>query len=249
MLTLVKLNRNFIINPKNINTYRNLLAKKLFSDKDVKKELETTPEEIQKRKELEQKKRLLAESYTEEEFKKINSKNEDIIFMEIKEKNKSKLLLAKRISLFFNIPLSIGLMFGIDLGFGDTSELSPKMKILYYTAMMFDYLLFINAITILAGCRNIVLFARYIPKEQIVEFTKLNLFCKKYIMREAVSDLKRLSGKNRMTPFLSLKNMKTNNMYSMNSVGIWKDRKLYNSLFPVTIPVKNKKEGKNLLDM
>lgn len=216
---------------------------------EIEKELEETDEEIQRKRDLEEKKKMLAAVYTEEELNAINESGREIIFNEIKEKNKKKLLLAKRLSIYLNIPLSIALMFLIDYLFGDTSEIPPRKKPLYYACLFVDYHLFLIGITILAGCRNIVLKAKYIPKEKAIEFTKLTLFSKPYTVKEKVADLKRV-GNGRMTPFMALKNKITNSIYSMNSVGEWKDRKLYNALYPPPIrKAKNKKDGKKFLDL
>lgn len=218
-------------------------------DKNLENEIEESEEVKQAKINLEQKKKFLSSEYTPEELDLINDKGSDIVFMEIKEKNRKKLYFAKRISLFFNIPLSLALIYLIDYFFGDIKSLDSKKKIAYYLSLFLDYTLFLNAITILAGCRNIVLLAKYIPKEKTIEFTKLSLVCKPYILKEKISDLKRV-GSGSLTPFISLKNKYNNSIYSMNSVGIWKDRKLYNAIFPPEIrKTKNKKDGTKFLDL
>lgn len=214
-------------------------------DKELQKELGETVEEIQRKKDVEELKKMMAAVYTQDELNEINESGREIIFNEIKEKNRKKLILAKRLSLFLNIPLSIALIILIDYLFGDTSEMPKKKKRMYYLSLFCDYHLFIVGITILVGCRNIVTQAKYLPREKVIEFTKLNLFCKPYTVKEKVGDLVRVNG-GKMTPFMSLKNKTTFNIYSMNSVGDWKDRKLYNALYPP--PVRKEKKAKNKRD-
>ena len=172
---------------------------------------------------------------------------------EIKQNNKKKLLLAKKLSLYLNIPMSILIMVLIDYGFGDVTDMNPKKRPLYYVTLTLDYMFFLNGIAIMAGLRNIVLLAKYIPKEKVVEFTKLSFFSKAYQVREPVEQLKRAGGGNaKLTPFLSLKNKISNNMYSMNGIGEWRDRKLFNALFPqlkANAKSKTKKEGQKFLDL
>jgi len=187
-------------------------------------------------------------TYTPEELNKINEKGEEKIIMEIKSQNEKYLKLAKRLGLYLNIPMSIFLMYMIDYGFGDVDEILPKKKPLYYSLMVLDYLFFLNSLMILSGVRNIVLLAKYIPKEKVIEFTKLSLFCKPYQVKDPLSELKRAGGANaKMTPFLSLRNIKTYNAYSMNGLGDWKDRKLFNALFPKIIKEKKKTKKENKL--
>jgi hypothetical protein len=225
----------------------------LSEKSEVQKELEETPEERLKRIELEEKKKFLQATYTQEELDALNQKGEEVVIMEIKPQNKKKLLLAKKLSLYLNIPMSILIMVLIDYGFGDVTDMNPKKRPLYYAALTLDYMFFLNGIAIMAGLRNMVLLAKYIPKEKVVEFTKLNFFSKPYKIIEKVDELKRIGGgSNKLTPFLSLKNRISNNMYSMNGIGEWKDRKLFNALFPIHKPVaksKSKKEGQKFLDL
>lgn len=220
---------------------------------EVQKELEETPEEKFKRIELEEKKKFLQATYTPEEFEALQQKGEEVVFMEIKPQNKKKLLLAKKLGLYLNIPMSILIMILIDYGFGDVTDMNPKKRPLYYAALTLDYMFFLNGIAIMAGLRNMVLLAKYIPKAKTVEFTKLSFFSKPYNVVEKVEELKRIGGgSNKLTPFLSLKNRISNNMYSMNGIGEWKDRKLFNALFPIHKPVaksKTKKEGQKFLDL
>ncbi len=130
----------------------------------------------------------------------------------------------------------------LDQKFGGLSELDfYKIKPMYYIFLIIDYLLFFNGISILFGSRHLVLLAKYIPKEKMIEFTKLSTFCRPYIVKESILDLKRTHG-GIMSPFVSIKNKSTNSTYSMNSVGIWTDRKLYNILFPPPVKKERKKE-------
>ena len=208
---------------------------------EVKKELEELEEEKIKRLQKEEKIRLMQEKYTEEEFQLLSEKEEEIDLMQIKEEFKKKLHRAKRISLFLNIPLAIAIVFLVDKIFENNED--KKSKLARLVTLAFGYNLFFVAFAILVGYRNIVLAAKYIPKEKAVEFTKLSALCKPYKVKENAQNLKRMKP-GMLTPHISLKNSKYNNIYSMNGIADWKDRKLFNSLFPVMLPKKEKKNKK-----
>jgi hypothetical protein len=206
---------------------------------EVKKELEETEEEKKKRLEKEERIRKLSEKYTEEEFKSFLEKEEEIEFMEIKPEFKKKLHRAKRISLFMNIPLALAIVFLIDKFFENKE--GQKSKKARYVTLAFGYNMFFIAFSILVGYRNIVLAAKYIPKEKAVEFTKLSALCKPFKVKENAENLKRMKP-GMLTPHISLKNARYNNIYSMNGIAEWKDRKLFNTLFPPMTPKKEKKK-------
>ena len=206
---------------------------------EVKRELEELEEEKTKRLQKEEKIRLMQEKYTDEEFKLLSEKEEEIDFMHIKEEFKKKLHRAKRISLFLNIPLAIAIVFLVDKVFENKED--KKSKLARFVTLAFGYNLFFVAFAILVGYRNIVLAAKYIPKEKAVEFTKLSALCKPYKVKENAENLKRMKP-GMLTPHISLKNSRYNNIYSMNGIAEWKDRKLFNSLFPAMLPKKEKKK-------
>ena len=252
------INPGRLLNHTNTNKKFWSRNKKEEEEEEVEEEIEVSDEEKQKkfeeekekkRIELEEKIKFDSQGYTKEEMDEINKSEEERVFMEITDDNRYWLYLVKRLSLYLNLPLSLVFMVWIDYGFGEVTEI--KRTSLYYLALSLDYLFFINAVTILAGVRNIVLLAKYIPDERMVEFTKLSLFCKPYKIKDKVDDIKRAGGGSaKLTPFLSLKNKKSFNLYSLTGVGHWKDRKLYNSLFPAPVRrPKNPFEGKKFLDL
>jgi hypothetical protein len=247
--------KNFITNNSKFSLtqsnklYSNLSNRRNFCSKEndlkqeepkseVKKELEET-EEKKKRLEKEERIRKLSEKYTDEELKILLEKEEDIEFMEIKPEFKRKLLRAKRISLLLNIPLALAIVFLVDYIFENNKE--KKSKIARFVTLAFGYNLFFVAFAILVGYRNIVLAARYIPKEKAVEFTKLSALCKPYKVKENAENLKRMKP-GMLTPHISLKNTKYNNIYSMTGIAEWMDRKLFNTLFPQMVQKKEKKK-------
>jgi len=209
------------------------------SKSEVKKELEETEEEKQKRFEKEERIRKLSEKYTEEELNLLFEKEEEIEFMEIKPEFKKKLLRAKKISLLLNIPLALAIVFLVDQFFDNKND--KKTKTARFVTLAFGYNLYFVAFAILVGYRNIVLTARYITKEKAVEFTKLSALCKPYKVKENAQNLKRMKP-GMLTPHISLKNSKYNNIYSMTGIAEWKDRKLFNTLFPPMVQKKEKKK-------
>jgi hypothetical protein len=213
---------------------------------EIQRELAETEEEAEKRKQREERIKFLNSEYTKEELESVLNQENEITIMEIKEKPKKWLYLAKRVSLFFNIPLSWCLMAYCHYGFGDLAEAATRTVVLHHSLFLLDYLFFLNAISILYGCRNIVLLAKFLPKEKKMEFTKLSLLCKPYKIQVPADELKRVP-KAMVTPFVSLKNIKNKTLYSMDGIADWKDRKLYNALFPKPIHKKPSKKDTSIL--
>jgi hypothetical protein len=170
-------------------------------------------------------------TYTPEQLEEITKKGEEIQLMEIKPHNYKNLMLAKRISLFFNLPLSWFLTFFCEYNISNFDESSGKSLSTFYMLYFCDYLLFMNTFIILHGLRNIVLLATYIPTENIIEFKKLSLFNKIKTKKINVDELKRVQ-RSAMTPFKALKHKKTGEDFSMFSIGNWNDIALFNTLFP-----------------
>jgi hypothetical protein len=205
---------------------------------DIKKELPESEEDKVKRLQLEEKLRLINEKYTEEELVQINEKCEEIEFMRIKEEYRKKLHRAKKLSLFLNIPLAVLIVWAVDKYFEERKEKGFKAKTASFFLTVFGYNLFLVAFLVLYGYRNIVVSARYIPKEKSIIFTKLSMLNKPFTVKENLDSLKRMRP-GMLTPHISLKNAKYNNIYSMNGIADWQDRKLFNVLFP-NLPRKEK---------
>lgn len=187
-------------------------------------------------------KQQLASAYTPEELDKIIEKGDEVVLMEIKEKYNKYLKLAKRLSVFVNLPLSFALMGYCHFGFENLAEVDSSTKIFHHILFLLDYLFFLNGLSILYGCRNIVTFSKFIPKDKTIEFTKLNFFAKPYKVVHKIEDLKRAT-RSMITPFVSLKNIKTNHLFSLHGVAEWKDIKLFNALFPRPVrPMRTKKD-------
>jgi hypothetical protein len=228
--------------PNNIVTDKN---EQKILEEELQKELKESEDEIQVKLKREELVKLYNSTYTPEELEKINSKDDDVVLMEIKSKNLKQLLLAKRISLFFNLPISLFLTFYCEYNLGqETTEESSSNTKLYYFLFFVDYILFLNGCLVLYGLRNIVLLASYMPKEKVIEFTKLSMFCKEYSKKVPIDNLKRVS-RSPITPFLALKNKKTNEDFSMFSVGNWKDITLFNTLFPKLKKERNPRNPKS----
>lgn len=198
------------------------------------------------KKETEQKK-LYELSYTPEEFQVINQKNEPVQIMEISNDNLKKFTRAKKLSIYFNLPISILLTGICEFCYPDLDALTSQQSKLYYAMLLMDYFFFFNGVMVLSGLRNIVLLAKYLPTEKALEVTKMNIFCKKYTKIHKIEDLKRVP-RSAVTPFVSLKNKKNNELLSMNGLGVWKDIKLYNTLFPIPLRKKPSKENHSPFD-
>jgi hypothetical protein len=198
---------------------------------ELDEELKETDEEIKNKQNREELIKIFNSTYTEEQLAEINKKGEDVQLMEIKPHNYKYLLLAKRISLFFNIPLSIFLTYICETNISNFDEESGKKLATYYFLYFCDYLIFMNTLVVLHGLRNIVLLATYIPKEGVIEFKKLNLINQIKTKKVKIEDLKRMA-RSPMTPFKALRNKKTREDFSMFSIGNWNDIALFNTLFP-----------------
>jgi hypothetical protein len=180
------------------------------------------------------------EKYTPEELDNINKKGDPVTIHEIEEKYKSNLLRIRKVSLYFNLPISFAL-FGINELFLTAANLAALSKLIF----MFDYLFFLSGLLYLNGTKNIVIQAKYLPNEKAVEFTKFSFRSKPYVQKESIENLKRV-GRSAHTPFASLKNHKTGDVYSMNGIPGWKDLKLFNTLFPAPVPKpKSEKDKRN----
>ena len=94
--------------PNNIVTDKN---EQKILEEELQKELKETDDEIQAKLKREELIKQYNSVYTQEELDKINNKDEDVVLMEIKSQNLKQLLLAKRLSLFFNLPVSLFLTF------------------------------------------------------------------------------------------------------------------------------------------
>lgn len=214
------------------NLVRKILTKPkflTFTKTKTNEQLTQTEQEIQQSRE-ELIKQFNA-TYTPEQLEEIKKKGEEVQLMEIKPQNYKYLMLAKRISLFFNLPLSWFLTFFCEYNISNFDENSGKSLTTFYILYFCDYLLFMNTFIILHGLRNIVLLATYIPSENSIEFKKLSLFNKIKTKKINIDQLKRAQ-RSAMTPFKALKNKKTGEDFSMFSIGNWNDIALFNSLFP-----------------
>lgn len=209
---------------------------------ELEKELKETDEEINNKLKREELIKIYNSNYTQEQLEEINKKGEEVQLMEIKPENYKYLLLAKRISLFFNIPLSILLTYICETNISNFDEESGKKLGTYYFLYFCDYLLCMNTLVVLHGLRNIVLLATYIPKDSVIEFKKLTLLNKIKTKQVKVEDLKRMA-RSPMTPFKALRDKKSGEDFSMFSIGNWNDIALFNTLFPK--PKKVVKEKKS----
>jgi hypothetical protein len=111
---------------------------------------------------------------------------------------------------------------------------------MYYGLMITDYILFVNGVLILNAISNVCRSAKYLPKENIIEFVRFNLLNKTYIVKEKVENVKRINS-GPFSPFNSLKSKDTNNTYALKGINIWNDIKLFNYLFPM--PQKKTPKG------
>lgn len=192
---------------------------------------------------------FLTEKYTEEEFNdfklKISSNNESSITLyEINTDNYKKLKLSKKVSLYFNIGMSVVLTILSETVIKNSVQYAKLKGVIFGL----DYMLFIFGISILNGLRNVVIKTEYFPEKNVVSMTKLSVFSRTYTKEFNVSDLERMvpSG---MSPLLTLKCKKTGTLFSMNGLGTYYDHKLFNYLFdPLKIEqsfIKNSKSKSN----
>jgi hypothetical protein len=210
---------------------------------ELDKELKETDKEIEEKLKQEELIKIFNSTYTPEQLEEINKKGEEVQLMQIKPKHHKFLLLAKRICLFINIPLSICMTATCEYNISHFDETSGKKLSTYYFLYLCDYLLCMNTIIVLHGLRNIVLLATYIPKEGVIEFKKLSRLNNILTSKVNIDMLKRVQ-RSAMTPYKALKNTKTGEGYSMFSIGNWNDIALFNTLFPKP-QVKSKKEMKD----
>lgn len=147
--------------------------------------------------------------------------------------------------LFFNIPVSLFITFFIDSILPTYVPGNRKHAALWYGLMATDYILFVNGVLILSALANICLNAKYLPKEHMMEFTKLNILNKPFVVKEKVENIKRTNS-GLFSPFNSLKSKATNQVYALKGIGEWKDIKLYNYLFPLPVVRTEKTEMKDV---
>lgn len=214
-------------------------------DKHIKKEIEKADKEREKQKKIEEWKKLKNSIYTKEEFLNVTKDKEEIILIEISDKNRKKLKFFKNMCLFFNIPVSLFITFFIDSILPTYVPGNKKHVALWYGLMATDYILFVNGVLILSALANICLNAKYLPKENMMEFTKLNILNKPFIVKEKVEIIKRTNA-GLFSPFNSLKSKATNQVYALKGIGEWKDIKLYNYLFPFPVVRTEKTEMRDV---
>lgn len=243
---LIKLNR-FSFCSNNNKTNKNYSSEKLTSDfdKHIKKEIAKSDKEIERQKKIEEWKRLKNSTYTKDEFENLIKNREEILLIEISNSNKKKLKFFKTMCLFFNIPVSLCITFFIDSILPTYIPGNKKHAAMWYGLMATDYILFVNGVLILSALANICLNAKYLPKENMIEFTKLNILNKPFVVKETIENIKRTNA-GVFSPFNSLKSKITNQVYALKGIGEWKDIKLFNYLFPSPVARKEKTEMKDV---
>ncbi len=212
---------------------------------ELKKELNKQDKERQRQIKIEEWKKLKNAVYTKEEFDSKILNKDEILLIEISDSNKKKLKFFKIICLFFNIPVSLFITFFIDSILPNYVPGNKKHIALWYGLMATDYILFVNGVLILSALANICLNAKYLPKENMIEFTKLNILNKSYVVKEHIENIKRTNS-GIFSPFSSLKSKVTNQVFALKGIGEWKDIKLYNYIFPLPIFRIQKTELKNI---
>jgi hypothetical protein len=167
--------------------------------------------------------------YTKEEVEKLIEINDKIKLMELSDNKLNKYILAKRFSLFVGIPVSIliSLFFNTDLSQIENTKIISFESLI----LLLDYALFIGGCSTLFALRNVVIVANYIPKQQMVEFIRLNLFSKQVRHSIPINEIQRVKQSHKAA-YKVLKNKKTLDEYSMLSKDKFFDIKLYNTLFP-----------------
>jgi len=225
-------------------------------DHQIKKSLEKADKERERQLKIEEWKKLKNSVYTKEEFEIATHNKEEILLIEISDSNNKKLRFFKKLCLFFNIPVSLFITFFIDSILPNYVPGNKKHIALWYGLMATDYILFVNGVLILSALANICLKVKYLPKENLIEFTKLNILNKPFVVKEKIENLKRTNA-GVFSPFNSLKSKATNQVFALKGIGEWKDIKLYNYLFPLPVvrttktelkDVKKKKAGLNSTD-
>lgn len=176
---------------------------------------------------------------SKEEFdEKLQTIDDNYHIFEISPESLAKIKRAKRISVYFNIPVSMTLTF---LGEPLLSGLIDYAK---FKSLIFvcDYTFFLFGLTTLTGLRNIVLSCHYHKSIDSVTFVKLGYFNQKYKVTLSVTELERIYD-NTFTPFMSLKSKINNEGFSMNGTGTFLDLPFYNHLFPYLKPIPQAKKG------
>lgn len=218
-------------------------AKNSEFEEQIKKELEKSDRERIKEKRIEEWKKIKLASYTKEEFDKHIEGKDEILLIEISDANKRKLFFAKRFCVFFNIPVSLFITFFIDSILPTYIPGNKRHAAMYYGLMITDYILFVNGVLILSAISNVCLNAKYLPKENIVQFVKFNLLNRTFTVKEKIEDVKKISS-GPFSPFNSLKSKATNNTYALKGINTWSDIKLFNYLFPTPQKkIRNKEEA------
>jgi hypothetical protein len=255
ILTINHLNKKNINNNNvkifKINSFsfyeKNDTNKKSHSDfdKQIKKEIDKADKERERQIKIEEWKKLKNSTYTKDEFENAIKNKDEIVLIEISDKNIKKLKFFKNMCLFFNIPVSLCITFFIDSILPTYVPGNKKHAALWYGLMATDYILFVNGVLILSALANICLNAKYLPKENLMEFTKFNILNKPFVVKEKVETIKRTNA-GVFSPFSSLKSKATNQIYALKGIGEWKDIKLYNYLFLLPVVRKEKTEMKDV---
>ena len=177
------------------------------------------------------KKDKIEEIYTKEEMNSLHTENKIVKIMEISEKNFKKIRKYKSFALYFNLPLAIVLPILNEFYLSGWAETSSEANMIYHLLFVVDVMCFGGAVGGIYGLRNVVVLANYLTNEKKVQFTKLNFLKKPYIITCDPAEMNRVT-RTPFTPFISLKNPKTKEDFSLSGIGKWYDVKLYNTLFP-----------------
>jgi len=210
-------------------------------DKQIKKEIDKADKERERKRKIEEWKKLKNSTYTKDEFENIVKNKDEILLIEISNSNKKKLKIFKKMCLFFNIPVSLFITFFIDSILPTYVPGNKKHAAMWYGLMATDYILFVNGVLILSALANICLNAKFLPKENMIEFIKLDILNKPFVVKESVETIKRTNA-GVFSPFNSLKSKATNQVFALKGIGEWKDIKLFNYLFPLPVVRKEKTE-------
>ena len=177
------------------------------------------------------------EKLTDEEFNLMTEiGNEEIVF-QMKDKNKGYFQTLKKIALYFNIPFSLIALYVGEVYFAEMMSTTLKGKVLFGFCVILDYTLLVNALLVLFGMRGFIGRCVFLPKENALKMTKFTITGKEYDVIKKKEELSRVM-RTPLSPFLTFKDKKTNEIFSMYGLGKWENHKLFNYLYP---PLESKR--------
>jgi len=182
------------------------------------------------------------EYYNDEEFKKIIEGKDKLKIYEISNSAFKRIKMFKMTSIIFFLPMTLSIPIFNEYFIADLADSSIKFNFIYHLLFSLAGFCFGGSIIGIFGMRNIVILCNYLTKEKKFEMTKMTLSNRAYQTHLQDPDNLIRWNRNIFTPFLSIKNKKTQEKFSMTNLGEWPDKKVYHTILPTKKKIsKNKK--------